>query len=71
MTILEESDSECKLGENDDIFSEYEKEIGDTTLADHVADLFAIAPAESCSDLFAPTEKKVAGNLQELQTSFQ
>ena len=44
MNILEDIGGE--LGENDDIFCEYDKEIGGTTLADHVADLFT--PAELC-----------------------
>ena len=44
MNILEDIGGE--LGENDDIFYEYDKEIGGTTLADRVADLFT--PAESC-----------------------
>ena len=65
MNILEDIGGE--LGENDDIFYEYDKEIGGTTLADRIADLFT--QAESCSDLFAPTENKVAGNLQELPTA--
>ena len=42
MNILE--DIEGEWGGNDDIFSEYDKEIGGTTLVDRVADSFA--PAE-------------------------
>ena len=57
-----------ELGENDEIFSTYDQEIGSTRLADCVADLFA--PAQSCFRLFAPTENKIAGNLQELPKAF-
>ena len=41
MKILE--DIEEELGENDDIFSEYNKAVGGITLADCVADLFVQA----------------------------
>ena len=50
MIILKNTGEE--LGDNDDIFSEYDKEIGSRTPADRFADLFA--PAESCFRFVCP-----------------
>ena len=66
MNILEDIGGE--LEENDLILSEDGKEIGGTTLADIVADSFD--PSDHDADLFAPSGKKEAGNLQELPTAF-
>ena len=66
MNILKDIGGEFE--ENDLICRKDDKEIGDTTLADRVADSFA--PSDHDADLFAPSENKEAGNLQELPTAF-
>ena len=66
MNILQNNGGE--LEENDLIFREDDKEIGGTTLADRIEDSFA--PSDCDADLFAPSENKEAGNVQELPTAF-